>query len=136
MAMFATLTEAKDFMNITVSTTDDAITKLIEDVTRDMQRYMDRLILKTTHTDERHNGMGQTSLTLKEYPVTVTGSEVAVLREDGTVITATNYAVDGDSGVVQLKDTRFLPSRWEIVGVDYESGFVFGVPDDLNQAGR
>ena len=50
------------------------------------------------------------------------------------MIDTDNFVVDGDSGVVQLKDTRFLPSRWEIVGVDYESGFVFGVPDDLNQA--
>ncbi len=131
---FTTLQAVKNWLQITTSGSEDQLAISIASTTVEMQNYMDRLILKTSHTDERYNGDGQDSLLLNQYPVTITGSNVPVITQDGTVIDADDYVVDGDNGVVQLKSTRFSSSAWKAVGVGYESGFLDGVPNDINQA--
>ena len=131
---FTTIQACKDWLNITTSGSETQLAISIGAVTSEMQNYMDRLILKTTHTDERHNGNGQSAILLDQYPVTVTGSNAPVVRQTDLVVDSDDYFADGDTGVVQLKATRFITSRWPQVSVDYESGFVDGVPADINQA--
>ena len=131
---FTTIQACKDYLNITASGTDVDLAIQIGAITTDMQNYMDRLIVKTSHTDERHNGKGQDSITLDNYPVTVTGANAPVVRLDDVVVDADDYVVDAGSAIVQLKATSFPTSRWENIGVDYQSGYVTGVPADLNNA--
>ena len=131
---FTTIQSVKNWLNMTTSGSETQIAVSIASITVEMQNYMDRLIVQTTVSGERHNGNAQTSILLNQFPVTVTGSNSPVVIEDDVVIDADDYFVNGDTGVIQLKSTRFSSSAWPKITVDYESGFLAGVPADINQA--
>lgn len=134
---FTSVTQVTQFFNNshipTISGKELDIALTIAGVTSSMQGYLGRQIIQIQHVDERYNGDGQTSLLLKHYPVTVTGSLAPVLRQDGSAIDANEYAVDPETGVLQLKYSRFPRSRWNNLGVDYQSGYP-EVPQDLQYA--
>jgi len=127
-----TLQRVKDFKGISGSAQDVLINQLIQGVSVAMQTFMRRNILTLAITAEKHDTTGlHDTMILEEYPVIQPPN--VVVRYNGTVVDATTYAVDDNSGeVIQVKDgvgTAWTEGR-RAYEVDYWAGYS-QVPEDL-----
>jgi len=128
---FTSILSVQNFLGITTSGSEIRIAAGIASVTKNMQNFMDRRIVETDHVDERHQGFGQRTLLLDDYPVVASS---VVLRQDETAVGASEYVVNAGTGEITRKSSGFSRASYPNIGVDYTSGFPEGVPQDLNNA--
>lgn len=125
---FCTVADLKTFAGITAATDDALLAAIIARVTGSMQKYMGRTIVETTYTAELHSlAYGTPQLVLDHRPI-VSVSEV---RESGTVVSAADYVLVADSGIL-YRETGW-PSGTFHLAVDYTAGYA-SVPDALQGA--
>lgn len=123
---FATLSELKEFLNITTSSQDQILTATLAGVTRRMQNFMRREILAGSAT-ELLNGQGDELLQLTHYPLLQAG----VVLIDAVAIDAADLEWDLTAGQVRYGG-RF-PTGFGNVQAFYDHGYLI-VPDDLARA--
>jgi len=84
MAALTTLTSVKSWVKVDTSTDDTLLNSLIRQISAACLNYLQRpTIVKTTYTEQR-NGSGNSSLTLRNWPVT----SIASVTVDGVAIQA------------------------------------------------
>ena len=120
-----TLAAVKGWRSPPLTTTaDDAqIARVIAAASAFILRYLQRNLASQSYSETR-NGSGGRSLMLRQAPVTV----LASLAVDGVAIPAApdavsaGYALDGDRGVIHLRDYVFWRGVQNVV-VAYTAGF-------------
>ncbi len=126
-----TLDNVKAWLNLTVDTSDDLLTRLISAASAWSQTYMERQILSQDYAEVR-NGHGGLSLFFANYPVTA----VAQVSVDGKAIPLA--AGFWDAGYtftdkrLSLRGFRFLQGLNNVALV-YTAGYA-ATPLDLEQA--
>ena len=118
MAMFCTIAQLKSFAGITVATYDADLTLIVENVSGAMQSYMQREIVSTVHTDERHSFTRSAyRLVLRQRPII----SVQEVRVDDAAIAAAEYVIEAAAGIL------YNPSGWPTgvyhIEVDYTAGY-------------
>lgn len=146
MAKLITRQQAKDFLQITTSDSDDLIDLYIELVTSEIETYVDRNLLQGTYEepiqfkdsrlDFTHGvpldtGIEYPTARLRNYPV----QEVTGIAKNGVTITDTNYYVYEDNGVIEFfkrysDDQQKLKIAYT-AGYTTVTGTAYTVPKDL-----
>ena len=128
--LLSTLQNVKDSAAITGSTNDAIIQRHLEGVSKEMQNWMDRQIITTVRTVERHFPVGLgTAIVVDDYPV----NSVEEVRQSGSVMDVAGYRVDGGRLLRRVSSgSRRLWEKSEIE-IDYTTGYA-AVPADLVDA--
>ena len=133
MNQLVTLQEAKDFCKVTSSSEDNLLSALILRASAIVEsRCNRRFSLDTYH--ELYSGDGGSSLTLDNFPVV----DVCHLSQDIDKETKTtndlespnDFAVQVDTGIVELFDDTFGDSEVRNVYIKYTAGYA-SIPDDI-----
>lgn len=125
-----TLANVKQYMNITVTTDDSLLTRLVTEVSQYMQSWLNRTIASTVYTEKR-DGTGGYQMTLREYPII----SITSLMIDNIVIpaaadpTQTGYLFDKER--IVLNGYQFTRSFQNIV-INYTAGYA-ATPFELEQ---
>ncbi len=137
-----TLANAKQWLNITVTTDDALIQRLITAFSAAIQTYLNRTIAVTAYTENR-TGTGSNTIALTNYPIQsitslVVGQQTINASPDGyqsgyVFDERMLYLIEGS-----LIGSNYAPGRfpkWPPLGVhvSYSAGFTT-VPFDLEQA--
>ena len=131
-AALTSLARVKNFKGISGAQNDDTLNELILGVSCAMQSVMRRNILTLAITAEKHDAGGSSdSLVMNEFPIITPPS--VVLRYNGTVVDASTYEIDEESGeIIQVEDGAATP--WAAGRRAYEADYWAGypqVPEDL-----
>lgn len=113
------LATVKQLRGITDTASDALLQFLIASVSRRIQDYLGRQLVKRTVVDELHSPSGRSdTILLREYPV----EQVLAVRLDGTALAASEYDLDAPAG--RLRYTRGAwPAGPLRVSVDYVGGY-------------
>ena len=105
-----TLARMKIFLSISGDSKDSLLTMLINQVTGDIERYINRNLLSQTYTNEEYDGTGTSELVLKQYPVTtftqLQENAASDNNDDWQTIGASNYFTDLGEGILSLIRNR------------------------------
>lgn len=135
---FTTLSKVKLDAKITdvVADRDAVIQNMIAGVTSRMQDWMQRLIVQGTTVDEKIDGFGFNSISVRNWPIT---NVTSLVESDEALVLDTDYELtsnDKDDGLIfRVSGTAALGwsrGRRNIV-VTYDHGYV-SVPDSLCEA--
>ena len=121
VAPVVSLAEAKEYLNITSTTSDEELRRLIEVISRVGEQYTGRVFGRRTVTDRLSGGFAQ--LALHSVPVI----EVTEVKENGASVPASGWVLaSGTSGVLtRLNGTLFRawhPGAYNIE-VTYTAGY-------------
>lgn len=116
--------DVKEYLGITASTYDALIEKLVYGVSEFLQGYLGGESLKEAARTEYYDGEGQSSLTLRKYPITTFTS---LAYKSGTnsspvwnTINADNYDVILSSGLIKRAT---LPCGVQNIQAIYTAGY-------------
>jgi len=135
--MLTTLANAKEFLKIPVSETEDdsILNRIITAADAFVKNYCGRVLEAADLTELHSTTKGQVVLVLDEYPV----NSVTSLHDDperafgaDTLIATTDYVVDKAEGIIRL-DGVYFAGGLQNVQVVYNAGYTT-VPADLEQA--
>lgn len=103
-----TLSRAKTYLGISVSTYDSLLTILIISVSKFVESYTRRQFKRQAYSSQLYDGRGSTQLTLKNYPV-ISGQTFTLQRrtaagnEDGwETIDSEDYYIKYASGIIVM----------------------------------
>lgn len=125
------LTRVKRERKITGSAKDAILTDLIAEASERMQEVMERRIVQTVVTAEKHDGKSRDTLLLDQFPI-ITPPAV-VVRLNGTVVDATTYELDQPGGkLIKVKDG--VAGVWEKGRRNFEVDYTHGhatIPESI-----
>lgn len=137
-----TLAQVKEFVlnDSTVATFDDALTAMVNEVSHAIETYCGRKFKERTGLTEYHNPKGGTVVSLKNFPVT--GTTAFALYDDpnrnygsDTLIAATDYFLDLETGVIHLTNDGEFSSAPGAVKAFYSAGYATdSIPYTLQRA--
>ncbi len=131
-----TLQNVKAFKDVTGTTHDSELQRLILAVDKFVENYCGRKLEQATMTEYYSPHTGQTHLLLQRYPVSsITALYDDPLRSygDDTLIAADQYGLeDAEGGILRLYDAEFTGGI-RTVKVVYVGGYN-PIPGDLEQA--
>jgi hypothetical protein len=106
-----TLANVKAFKNVTASDHDAELLRLIPAVDAFISSYCNRVLESATVTEYHSGRSGQTTLRLRQYPVTAITSlhdDVDRVYGTATLLSASDYVLtDAKAGLVQLDGLTF-----------------------------
>lgn len=129
-----TLSEAKEYADITTTTNDTLLTNLISRVSTEIETYCDRIFSSASYIDY-HDGSGNDKLYTDHYPI-ITGEGVEVWDdtewdwETTDLIDSNDYMIIDDRGIF-LQSSIFVDGT-KNVKVSYTAGYDT-IPTDLTQ---
>jgi Phage gp6-like head-tail connector protein len=137
-----TLDQAKAALGIDPADTsqDAALTQQIDQVSRAIDNYCDRIFVRQGYTDQYryvYNWLasGEPLLT-RQLPIAadVAGAAVVTISEDGVAVDLASFEADLERGALYRLDGT-APSSWTgtSIVVDYDAGFV-PIPEDVQSA--
>ncbi len=131
MPDLTTLSNVKDYMQITDTSSDTVLTRLISAFSQWFLSKVNRgSLLQTSYTEQR-NGQGGDSITTIYWPI----QSITSVTVDGNAIPASDGIIPGyvnDSFTIWLKGYRFCRGRGN-VQIVYSAGYPT-VPLDIEQA--
>jgi len=132
--VFASLSEVKSWLRITVATDDTLLGVINDSVTAAILTFLSRDIFQATY-DIRLNGTGQRRMKLPQYPVTAVSS----LKIDEGVIaptlSSTGIGFMFDEKTIYLMGDSVFTRAFQNVQVGYTAGYTAGtMPDDFKLA--
>jgi Phage gp6-like head-tail connector protein len=137
-----TLDQAKAALGIDPADTsqDAALTQQIDQVSRAVDNYCDRIFARQSYTDHYryvYNWLasGQPLLT-RQLPIAadVAGTPVVTISEDGTAVDAASFEVDVERGALyRLNGTAVASWTGTSIVADYDAGFDV-IPEDVQSA--
>ncbi len=122
------LASVKDFKNLSTIEHDAEILRLIPAVDGFIEAYCNRPLEQATVTEYHSTRAGQTTLRLKRYPVASITSlydDVDRVYAAATLLAATDYVLDEESGLVTLDGLTFQEGLKNIKVV-YTAGYAAG----------
>lgn len=121
MARVVSLAEAKDYLNITTTSSDEELRRLIEVISRVGEQYTGRVFGRRTVTDRLSGGFAQ--LALHSVPVI----EVTQVKENGAVVPASGWVLSSGTGGVLTRLNGTLFRAWHPgaynIEVTYTAGY-------------
>lgn len=115
------------------------VNALISPISAAVKKFCRKDFYSTAYTEYLDIAVGQEQLYLKQYPIV----SVASIYNDpdwtyaaSSLVTATDYAIIADEGIIQLK-SAFLLSGRRSVKITYTSGFgsaLANIPADVKEA--
>lgn len=126
------LAAVKQHLNITSTTQDDELRRLVAVAAAVGERVTGRVFGRKTVTAEKHDG-GRESIVLREVPVL----SVTTVVEDGDTLTSSDYALSPTGSGVLTRVSSGVPQTWEqpgekqTVSVTYEAGYVEQPANDV-----
>jgi hypothetical protein len=137
-----TLDQAKAALGIDPADTsqDAALTQQIDQVSRAIDNYCDRIFVRQGYTDQYryvYNWLasGEPLLT-RQLPIAadVAGAAVVTISEDGVAVDSASFEADLERGALYRLDGTVVAS-WtgKSIVVDYDAGFDV-IPDDIQGA--
>ena len=128
--------DVKALLDKTDTDHDSLIDTLIQQVSKRIETFLNRILTKGTYTD-RLTADGIQRYTVRAFPIDSTAS-ITVSIDDSTLTKDSDYYVDENEGLIE-----FTFSRWSKplgLKIDYTGGYaddgagVLQVPDDLKRA--
>ena len=134
--LLVTRQEAKDFLQLTVSTYDTLIDSLIEKASGLIESQAQRLFGENSY-EEIYCGNDSRSISLDHYPVI----DVDYLSYDidtenritNDLVTPRDYFVRCEDGLLELADDFFYKSEYRTIYVKYSAGYET-IPADIKLA--
>jgi len=133
-----TLADFKQFMHIDTDDVDDdgRLTQVINYVSQRIERYCKRVFKSAAYTEYYDGVLDMSSLILNQYPV----SAISSIYDDpswyytaDSLILATDYAYDADSGMVFLAPGYRFSMGKRNIKITYTAGYST-IPADLANA--
>lgn len=119
--MLVTVTEIKNYLNITGSGLDTFLTTVSQEAQNILESWMNRSFEEQTDIEEDFSGDDSDIRVLKHRPVTAV-SEVLISIDNNSEITSTGYKFFEESGILQLKANIF-PKGVKNCRVTYTAGY-------------
>jgi uncharacterized phiE125 gp8 family phage protein len=114
------LAEAKRYLNVTASTDDEEIRRMLGVATDLCERYTGRALRRKTVTESFASDGYASTLVLRQVPAL----SVSSVSENGTAVASGGYTLRGDLGLL-ARGSATSPSRWAFgtVAVTYVAGY-------------
>jgi uncharacterized phiE125 gp8 family phage protein len=126
--------DVKEFLNFTTSDDDEELETFINAASDALERWCGRTFRRQTVTAETHDGSSSTcGIQLRKAPAI----SVTSVSEIGVTLTASDYALRTDSGVLVRLSGSYTEGVWPDgilnISVTYVAGYA-DVPDDVSHA--
>lgn len=123
-----TTARVKTYLNISVTTHDTLLERLIDQVTEFIENYTGRRFKLTTYTSKEYDGTGTNKLILEDYPIV----SFSALQERGTrqnesswnTISSEDYFVDNPTGIITAVPFEFVKGT-KLYRATYTAGYDF-----------
>jgi uncharacterized phiE125 gp8 family phage protein len=114
------LAEAKRYLNVTATTDDEEIRRMLGVATDLCERYTGRALRRKTVTESHPSDGYASTLVLRQVPAL----SVTSVSENATAVTASGYTLRGDLGLL-VRGPATAPSTWAFgtVTVVYVAGY-------------
>lgn len=132
--VLCSLDNVKNFLEITVSGTDDLISELINRYSILFETYMGKNILSREYT-EYYDGGGHSELFTAQYPITVVSGiwdDSDWSWPDSTLVDATDYMITRNEDSIVFKYTTLNDNSMNIK-IIYTAGYS-SIPEDIKMA--
>ena len=125
-----TVDRVKDFLSITVASSDAILESLINQVSDFVEHYTDRTFVETVYTDEYYDGTGTDKLFLFNFPVSTTATFTLQGRagsqniDSFDEIDGEKYFIDYTTGILETTGWGFSerPRKYRVT---YTAGYAF-----------
>lgn len=124
----------KEYAGIQGTAVDALLLELVTSVSLAIEAWCGRPLILRAYANETHRPNGRSSeLLLERYPVV--SSPAPTFTLDGTALSASDYELDGDAGILRRVSSGVL-TRWEsgtVLLASYSAGYAT-IPADLRAA--
>jgi uncharacterized phiE125 gp8 family phage protein len=127
------LANVKQWLEITTSTNDALLTRIIDSCSSYIESWLNRKILQASYT-ENYNGSGSSALTLTNYPI-ISLQSVSIGGVAQAIVSQSDFTTSGVkfSGRRLIgQNIKFSKGAGNII-ISYTAGYA-AVPSDIEQA--